>query len=190
MDNVDHDKRIMLIAAGGPPCPNFPTMRAQPTGTSGETGHLFQDAVHILDKIKQALCPVPLHINVVPHPDVKQDIDNLSAQLHMNPIIVEGGIIHRRRLWWLSVYQWTGNTYSVCSPPTPWACQWMQTDQPWPRLHNPIASTLQPQLQTTALRSYSHTEQRSFPLPHHTCARPQWTPAPAKCNERPDTMAR
>ena len=32
---------------------------------------------------------------------------------------------------------------------TPWSCQWMDCEQGWPRLHNPIAAMLQPAIQTT-----------------------------------------
>ena len=62
LENVDHDKPIMIIATGGPPCPDFSTMRTQPTGASGATGHLFQHTVNILAQIKEALRPAPVHV--------------------------------------------------------------------------------------------------------------------------------
>ena len=74
MDNVDQDKPIMVVATGGPPCPDFSSIKQQPKGSAGATGHLFQHTVDVLTSIKKALHPVPVHVlleNVVPHQDVK-----------------------------------------------------------------------------------------------------------------------
>ena len=100
MDNVDHEKPIMVIATGGPPCPDFSAIKNQPAGTQGATGHLFQHTVNILSTIKEAPHPVPVHVlleNVVPHEDVKSDIVQLSNQFDIEPIIVDAAdraIIH------------------------------------------------------------------------------------------------
>ena len=62
MDNVDQDKPIMVVAAGGPPCPDFSSIKQQPKGSAGATGHLFQHTVDVLTSIKKALHPVPVHV--------------------------------------------------------------------------------------------------------------------------------
>ena len=106
-----------------------------------------------LASIKKALHPVPVHVlleNVVPHQAVEADISHISTQLKIELVIVDaadGGIIHRRRLWWPSV-DWE-HVQDVLTHHTPWSCQWMDSEQGWPRLHNPIAATLQPPITTT-----------------------------------------
>ena len=140
LDNLDPNVPISLLITGGPPCPDFSNIRAHPTGTSGATGHLFQLLVDIIQQIKQVLQQLPIHIlieNVVPHTEVQQDVQQLSQQLDIEPIIVDaedGGVIHRRRLWWLSVH-WTIVSKQL-SQHTPWSLHWLHKDTPWARLHN------------------------------------------------------
>ena len=153
VDNVDQDEPIMVIATGGPPCPDFSSIKHQPKGSAGSTGHLFQHTVDVLTSIKKALHPVPVHVlleNVVPRQAVEADISRISTQLNIEPVIVDaadGGIIHRRRLWWPSV-DWE-HVQDVLTHHTPWSCKWMDSEQGWPRLHNPIVATLQPPITTT-----------------------------------------
>ena len=120
------------------------------------------------------------------------DIQELSRQLGINPIIVDaedGGIIHRKRLWWLSV-EWDKVKQQLAAN-TPWDLHWTQTDTPWSRLHNPIAKTLQPQLDTkhftapTILQKGGLFHCLTTPAPDE-----HGRPAPQHCNEKPDTIQR
>ena len=166
-------------------------MRAQPTGTNGTTGHLFQHTVGILGQIRESLHPVPVHTlleNVVPRTDVKSDVEDLSTQLDIEPIIAnaaDGGIIHRRRLCWLSV-DW-GHVQRILTAHAPWSCQWQDGDQGWPRLYNPIAATLQPALTTTTHSAPANIQNQGL-----TAQAPDANgrPPPARSSEKPDTMAR
>ena len=195
LDNLDPNIPITILITGGPPCPDFSGIRANPSGTAGATGHLFQKFAQIVQQIKQVLQQIPIYIlieNVVPHTNVQQDILELSRQLGINPIIVDaedGGIIHRKRLWWLSV-EWDKVKPQLVAN-TPWDLHWTQTDTPWPRLHNPIAKTLQPPLDTKRFTAPAILQKGGL---FHCLTTPapdeHGRPAPQHCNEKPDTIHR
>ena len=195
LDNLNPDVPITILITGGPPCPDFSGIRANPHGTSGTTGHLFQKFVQIIQQIKQVLQQVPIYLlieNVVPHTNVQQDIVDLSGQLGIDPIIVDaedGGIIHRKRLWWLSAKWGRVKTQLVAN--TPWDLQWTQTDTPWPRLRNPIAQTLQPTLDTKHFTAPAILQKGGL---FHCLTTPapdeNGRPAPQHTNEKPDTIQR
>ena len=195
LDHLDPNVPITILITGGPPCPDFSGVRANPSGTAGATGHLFQKFVRVVQQIKQVLQQIPIYIlveNVVPHTNVQQDILELSRQLGVDPIVVDaedGGIIHRKRLWWLSV-QWDRVKPQLVAN-TPWDLHWTQTDTPWPRLHNPIAKTLQPPLDTKHFTAPAITQKGGL---FHCLTTPapdeSGRPAPQHCNEKPDTIHR
>ena len=195
LDSLDPNIPITILITGGPPCPDFSGVRANPSGAAGATGHLFQKFTQIIQQIKQVLQQIPIYIlieNVVPHTNVQQDILELSRQLGINPIIVDaedGGIIHRKRLWWLSV-EWDKVKPQLVAN-TPWDLHWTQTDTPWPRLHNPIAKTLQPPLDTKHFTAPAILQKGGL---FHCLTTPapdeHGRPAPQHCNEKPDTIQR
>ena len=195
LDNLDPDVPITILITGGPPCPDFSGIRANPNGTAGVTGHLFQKFVQIIQQIKQVLQQIPVHVlieNVVPHTNVQQDIVDLSVQLGIDPIIVDaedGGIIHRKRLWWLSATWDKVKTQLVAN--TPWDLQWSRTDTPWPRLYNPIAQTLQPTLDTKHFTAPAILQKGGL---FHCLTTPapdeSGRPAPQHTSEKPDTIQR
>ena len=195
LDNLDPDVPITILITGGPPCPDFSGIRANPNGTAGATGHLFQKFVQIIQQIKQVLQQIPVHVlieNVVPHTNVQQDIVDLSGQLGIDAIIVDaedGGIIHRKRLWWLSATWDKVKTQLVAN--TPWDLQWSETDTPWPRLYNPIAQTLQPTLDTKHFTAPAILQKGGL---FHCLTTPapdeSGRPAPQHTSEKPDTVQR
>ena len=73
----------------------------------------------------------------------------------------------------------------------PWSCQWMENEQGWPRLRNPIAAILQPEI-TTATHSTPTVIQNQGLFDCLTTPAPDTSgrPPPARTNEKPDTMAR
>ena len=195
LDNLDPNIPITILITGGPPCPDFSGIRANPSSASGTTGHLFQTFVEIIQQIKQVLQQIPIYVlieNVVPHANVQQDIQQLSSQLGIDPIIVDaedGGIIHRKRLCWLSV-EWDRVKPQLVAN-TPWDIYWTQTDTPWPRLHNPIAKSLQPPLDTKHFTAPAILQKGGL---FHCLTTPaldeHGRPAPLHCNEKPDTIQR
>ena len=74
---------------------------------------------------------------------------------------------------------------------TPWDLHWTQTDTPWPRLHNPIAKTLQPPLDTKHFTAPAILQKGGL---FHCLTTPapdeHGRPAPQHCNEKPDAIHR
>ena len=71
----------------------------------------------------------------------------MTKPLCMSPIVLDaadGGLAHRKRLWWTSI-DWP-DVETKLSRNTPWTTSW-KTDDEWPRLHNPMAADLQAPLQ-------------------------------------------
>ena len=82
LDRLDPNIPITLLITGGPPCPDFSGVRANPPGAAGTTGHLFQTFAQIVQQIKQVLQQIPIYVlieNVVPHTNVQQDIGHPGA---------------------------------------------------------------------------------------------------------------
>ena len=57
LDNLDPDVPITILITGGPPCPDFSGIRANPNSTAGATGHLFQKFVQIIQQPPTDTCP-------------------------------------------------------------------------------------------------------------------------------------
>ena len=140
---------IVLITAG-PPCPDFSRIRKSPKGTDGESGWLFQHMIEVEYKLRLKFKGRPVETvieNVLPHHSLRDHLLEMTKPLCMSPIVLDaadGGLVHRKRLWWTSI-DWP-DIETKLSRSTPWSTSW-KTDDDWPRLHNPVAADLQAPLQ-------------------------------------------
>ena len=142
-------QNFLILITGGPPCPDFSQIRENPPGVFGETGGLFETLVEIEHDIREHFRGYPVETiieNVVPHEQVRHHVSTLSERLAMSPVIIDaadGGVMHRKRLWWTSC-RWDDISNEL-STATPWTLHWHEDDV-YPRLHNPMAAELQPGL--------------------------------------------
>ena len=140
---------IVLITAG-PPCPDFSRIRKSPKGADGESGWLFQHMIDIEYQLRPKFQGRPFETvieNVLPHNSLRDHLLEMTEPLCMSPIVIDaadGGLVHRKRLWWTSI-DWP-DVETKLSRHTPWSTSW-QTEDDWPRLHNPLAADLQAPLQ-------------------------------------------
>ena len=140
---------IVLITAG-PPCPDFSRIRKSPKGTDGDSGWLFQHMIDVEYKLRLKFQGRPFETvieNVLPHHSLREHLLEMTEPLCMSPIVIDaadGGLVHRKRLWWTSI-DWP-DIETKLSRHTPWSTSW-KTDDDWPRLHNPLAADLQAPLQ-------------------------------------------
>ena len=106
---------------------------------------------------------------------------------HIDPIIVDaadGGAINRKRLWWLSA-DWDV-IQSRLVQHTPCSCQGSSDHRHWPRLHNPLARILQPDIDSSQCSAPRILQRQALfhclttpapdihgrPPPHHTAEDP------------------
>ena len=140
---------IVLITAG-PPCPDFSRIRKSPKGADGESGWLFQHMIDIEYQLRLKFQGRPFETvieNVLPHNSLREHLLEMTEPLCMSPIVsdaADGGLVHRKRLWWTSI-DWP-DVETKLSRHTPWSTSW-KTEDDWPRLHNPLAADLQAPLQ-------------------------------------------
>ena len=140
---------IVLITAG-PPCPDFSRIRKSPEGVDGASGWLFQHMIDVEYKLRLKFKGRPVETvieNVMPHHSLRDQLLDMTKPLRMSPIVLDaadGGLVHRKRLWWTSI-DWS-DVEAKLSRNTPWSTSW-KTDDGWPRLHNPVAADLQAPLQ-------------------------------------------
>ena len=140
---------IVLITAG-PPCPDFSRLKRSPKGVDGESGWLFQHMIDVEYKLRLKFKGRPVETvieNVLPHHSLRDQLLEMTKPLCMPPIVIDaadGGLVHRKRLWWTSI-DWPDVEAKLSRSP-PWSTSW-KTDDDWPRLHNPVAADLQAPLQ-------------------------------------------
>ena len=160
--NIDIDKAVsyidqrvgqqefIVLVTAGPPCPDFSQIRKSPKWAAGESGWLFKHMIDIDYQLRLRLQGRPFETvieNVLPHRSLREHLLEMTKPLCMSPIVLDaadGGLVHRKRLWWTSI-DWQ-DVETKLSRNTPWSISW-QTDDDWPRLQNPVATDLQAPLQ-------------------------------------------
>ena len=168
-----YDTTHIILITAAPPCKDHSRVRDTPPGLSGDDGSLLQQMTNIDLTIRQNLPQYTVRSlmeNVLPHPAIRSQFDDISRQLGYKPIIVDaadGHITSRPRLWWLDA-------------------DWTHITQPYSRntLDNPLDTT-QRLRQTTQPTSTTDTTTSprermgdpcnplpttTFPLPHNTSA--------------------
>ena len=106
-DIPNHERHIILFT-GGPPCKDYSNIKQHQPGRAGSQGSLFDTALSIRDDIQNRWPHQSLTLleNVVPHPEVRDDFDQLSHSMGLRPVLIDaadGQIISRPRIWWASV---------------------------------------------------------------------------------------
>ena len=144
-DIPNHERHIILFT-GGPPCKDYSNIKQHQPGRAGSQGSLFDTALSIRDDIQNRWPHQSLTVleNVVPHPEVRDDFDQLSHSMGLRPVLIDaadGQIISRPRIWWASV-DWE-SLPATLSRHTPWQLS-LDTQLFPPVLFNPIAAELQP----------------------------------------------
>ena len=144
-DIPNHERHIILFT-GGPPCKDYSNIKQHQPGRAGSQGSLFDTALSIRDDIQNRWPHQSLTLleNVVPHPEVRDDFDQLSHSMGLRPVLIDaadGQIISRPRIWWASV-DWE-SLPATLSRHTPWQLS-LDTQLFPPVLFNPIAAELQP----------------------------------------------
>ena len=144
-----YDTNHIILITSAPPCKDHSRVRDTPPGLAGQDGSLIQQMIHIESTIRQQL---PNHTirslmeNVVPHPDIRPQFDQISNHLGRQPILVDaadGQVTSRPRLWWLDA-EWKAAT-DIITRTTPFSFQWTSQDT-FDRLYNPIAPLVQPSI--------------------------------------------
>ena len=142
-----YDTTHIILVTAAPPCKDHSRVRDTPPGLSGDDGSLLQQMTNIDLTIRQNLPQYTIRSlmeNVLPHPAVRSQFDDISRQLGYQPVIVDaadGHITSRPRLWWLDA-DWTHITQHLTHE-TPWTIHWTQHDD-YDKLHNPLAPLIQP----------------------------------------------
>ena len=121
-DIPNHERHIILFT-GGPPCKDYSNIKQHQPGRAGSQGSLFDTALSIRDDIQNRWPHQSLTLleNVVPHPEVRDDFDQLSHSMGLRPVLIDaadGQIISRPRIWWASV-DWE-SLPATLSRHTPW----------------------------------------------------------------------
>ena len=142
-----YDTTHIILITAAPPCKDHSRVRDTPPGLSGDDGSLLQQMTNIDLTIRQNLPQYTVRSlmeNVLPHPTIRSQFDDISRQLGYKPLIVDaadGHITSRPRLWWLDA-DWTYITQHLTHE-TPWTIHWTQQDD-YDKLHNPLAPLIQP----------------------------------------------
>ena len=142
-----YDTTHIILITAAPPCKDHSRVRDTPPGLSGDDGSLLQQMTNIDLTIRQNLPQYTVRSlmeNVLPHPTIRSQFDDISRQLGYKPLIVDaadGHITSRPRLWWLDA-DWTHITQHLTHE-TPWTIHWTQHDD-YDKLHNPLAPLIQP----------------------------------------------
>ena len=99
---LDPDKTVRILILGGPPCPDFSSIKAQPAGRAGPEGMKFDQMCDFCDRLEQLLNDWPpfwfLVENVVLK--AKGEIQHFSARLKCQPILADAadfGVVSRPR---------------------------------------------------------------------------------------------
>ena len=142
-----YDTTHIILITAAPPCKDHSRVRDTPPGLSGDDGSLLQQMTNIDLTIRQNLPQYTVRSlmeNVLPHPSIRSQFDDISRQLGYDPLIIDaadGHITSRPRLWWLDA-DWTYITQHLTRE-TPWTIHWTQHDD-YDKLHNPLAPLIQP----------------------------------------------
>ncbi|CAJ1452628.1 unnamed protein product [Effrenium voratum] len=122
---LDPDKTARILILGGPPCPDFSSIKAQPAGRAGPEGMKFDQMCDFCDRLEQLLNDWPpfwfLVENVVLK--AKGEIQHFSARLKCQPILADAadfGVVSRPRLWWMRRRWSTQDVYPGTTSPLRW----------------------------------------------------------------------
>ena len=109
IDSFDPDRRMQVIIAAGPPCPDFSTI-IEGEGRDGSHGKLFAYFCDLYQQLRVKLRDRRVGIlveNVIMAS--KADQDYFSKRLGVEPVLVDAadfGVVSRPRVWWTPV-DWT-----------------------------------------------------------------------------------
>ena len=122
---LNPDKTARILILGGPPCPDFSSIKAQPAGRAGPEGMKFDQMCDFCDRLEQLLNDWPpfwfLVENVVLK--AKGEIQHFSARLKCQPILADAadfGVVSRPRLWWVRRRWSTQDVYPGTTSPLRW----------------------------------------------------------------------
>lgn len=107
---ADPAKECLIIAASGPPCPDFSVVNSSALGREGPEGCKFVQYCDFIGALEAALPDHRIeHLAENVKMQDKSEIAFFSSKLRCSPILMDAsdfGLVNRARLWWTKV-DWT-----------------------------------------------------------------------------------
>eukprot|EP00434_Breviolum_minutum_P002108 symbB.v1.2.001863.t2/scaffold77.1/size347087/34 len=136
----DPKEECLIIAAAGPPCPDFSTVSHSAQGRSGPEGSKFVVYTDFVGKLEVELPQHRFeHLTENVRMQDRSEIAYFSERLKCTPILLDSadlGLINRPRLWWTRI-NWT---QVRTNPITQKPLKWTKVDKLF-RLHLEVAHT-------------------------------------------------